>query len=101
VTPVRLALIASIACMLGATDSSAADGFVIPTDPVAKAAFDALERSCARCHQEGRLSERQRPEKNFGNILKLDNELICSITSCRLARTFRSCDLLAAPASPG
>jgi hypothetical protein len=43
-----------------------------PADPVAKAAFDMLAKNCARCHQEGRLSGRERPAKNFGNVLKLD-----------------------------
>jgi hypothetical protein len=43
-----------------------------PTDPVAKAAFDVLERNCSRCHQTGRLISRERPAKQFGNILKLD-----------------------------
>jgi hypothetical protein len=43
-----------------------------PTDPVAKAAFDVLEKNCSRCHQSGKLVDRERPAKNFGNILKLD-----------------------------
>ncbi|MCF2522963.1 DUF4384 domain-containing protein [Bradyrhizobium sp. G127] len=43
-----------------------------PADPVAKAAFDVLEKHCARCHQVGKLVDRERPAKNFGNILKLD-----------------------------
>ncbi len=43
-----------------------------PDDPVAKAAFDVLDKHCARCHQEGALSARERPAKNFGNVLKLD-----------------------------
>jgi hypothetical protein len=49
-----------------------ADDIKVPTDPVAKAAFDALERHCARCHQEGKLQARERPAKNFGNVLQLD-----------------------------
>ncbi len=43
-----------------------------PADPVAKAAFDALEKHCARCHQAGQLAGRQKPAKNFGNVLALD-----------------------------
>jgi hypothetical protein len=43
-----------------------------PADPVAKAAFDVLERNCARCHQQGRLVKRESPASGFGNILKLD-----------------------------
>jgi hypothetical protein len=50
---------------------------VTPTEPVAKAAFDVLDKHCARCHQEGRLIEREKPAKNFGNILKL-NEIAAS-----------------------
>jgi mono/diheme cytochrome c family protein len=43
-----------------------------PEDPVAKAAFEVLEKHCARCHQEGALTARERPSKNFGNVLKLE-----------------------------
>jgi hypothetical protein len=43
-----------------------------PSDPVAKHAFDVLDKHCARCHQEGRLVDRDKPAKNFGNILRLD-----------------------------
>ena len=43
-----------------------------PADPVAKAAFDVLDKHCARCHQNGKLVDRERPAKNFGNVLKLD-----------------------------
>lgn len=49
-----------------------ADAVVPPSDPVAKAAFDVLDAHCARCHQQGKLVNRERPAKNFGNILKLD-----------------------------
>jgi hypothetical protein len=31
-----------------------------------------LDRSCARCHQQGRLEGRGQPASGFGNILKLD-----------------------------
>jgi hypothetical protein len=48
-----------------------ADDIKPPSDPVAKAAFDVLEKHCARCHQEGRLEARERPSKNFGNVLQL------------------------------
>ncbi|MDQ8732581.1 DUF4384 domain-containing protein [Bradyrhizobium sp. LHD-71] len=43
-----------------------------PSDPIARQAFEVLDKHCARCHQEGRLINRDRPAKNFGNILKLD-----------------------------
>ncbi len=43
-----------------------------PGDPIGAAAFEVLEKHCSRCHQAGRLVERLKPAKNFGNILKLD-----------------------------
>jgi hypothetical protein len=43
-----------------------------PTDPVAKAAYDVLDKACARCHQEGKLSSRDKPAKNFGYVLQFD-----------------------------
>ena len=49
-----------------------AEPIVVPTDPVAKAAFDVLDKHCARCHQNGKLVSRERPAKNFGDVLKLD-----------------------------
>src|SRR5687768_8903893 len=50
----------------------AADEIPPPTDPVAKAAYDVLDKHCARCHQDGKLTNRIKPAKNFGNVLKLD-----------------------------
>ncbi|MET0276884.1 MAG: DUF4384 domain-containing protein [Pseudorhodoplanes sp.] len=44
----------------------------VPADPVSRAAFEVLDRHCARCHQDGKLTARERPSKNFGNVLKLD-----------------------------
>ncbi len=52
--------------------TSPAEPIVVPTDPVAKAAFDVLDKNCARCHQAGKLISRERPAKNFGNILQMD-----------------------------
>ncbi len=49
-----------------------AEAVMPPSDPVAKGAFDVLDKHCARCHQIGKLVDRERPAKNFGNILKLD-----------------------------
>jgi Domain of unknown function (DUF4384) len=43
----------------------------VPTDPVALAAFNALEKNCSRCHQAGPTLKRAKPAKNFGNILHL------------------------------
>lgn len=45
---------------------------VPPTEPIAKAAYDVLDKHCARCHQDGKLVSRERPAKNFGNVLKLE-----------------------------
>jgi hypothetical protein len=44
----------------------------VPDDPVAKAAYEMLDKHCARCHQEGKLTARERPSKNFGNVLALE-----------------------------
>jgi hypothetical protein len=74
------ALAASVAATSWAQDAKAPDApaapppvtITPPADPVAKAAFDALDRNCARCHQAGKLVNRERPAKGFGNILKLD-----------------------------
>lgn len=52
--------------------SAPAVAVAVPDDPVARAAFEVLDKHCARCHQEGALSARERPAKNFGNVLKLD-----------------------------
>ena len=52
--------------------TAVADDIIPPADAVARAAFDVLDKHCARCHQEGRLIARERPARNFGNILKLD-----------------------------
>lgn len=60
------------ALMLLPAQDLVAETFVAPEDPVAKAAFDVLDKHCARCHQEGRLIGRDKPARNFGNILELD-----------------------------
>src|SRR6478736_755113 len=44
----------------------------VPTDQVAEAAFEALEKNCSRCHQAGPTLKRAKPAKNFGNILHLE-----------------------------
>ena len=44
----------------------------VPTDAVALAAFNALDKNCSRCHQAGPTLKRAKPAKNFGNILHLD-----------------------------
>jgi len=69
----RFHLAVMVCLILGFTPSVARSQDVKPpADPVAKAAFDTLEKSCSRCHQVGRLVERERPAKAFGNILRLD-----------------------------
>ena len=42
-----------------------------PANEIEKAAFEALEKGCARCHQVGKLEGRVKPAKGFGNILDL------------------------------
>lgn len=65
---------------LGLTFAGAANA-APPSDPVAKAAYDVLEKHCARCHQTGQLSQkdldgvmhtRENPSSNFGNVLQLE-----------------------------
>jgi hypothetical protein len=67
-----LGLVAAIGMAIPLSGAMAATEVTPPADPVAKAAFDVLEKHCARCHQEGKLVNRERPSKNFGNVLKLD-----------------------------
>ena len=43
-----------------------------PKNDVEQKAFDALDKSCARCHQDGSLEDRLKPAKGFGNVLQLD-----------------------------
>lgn len=84
---VMIAMVAGMAVLLGSATmprtafgqdealrkgQPATDAVQPPSDPVAAAAFNVLERNCARCHQEGKLINRERPAKNFGNILKLE-----------------------------
>ena len=57
---------------IAATDLAFAQDIAAPTDPVAKAAFEVLDKHCARCHQDGKLTAREKPAKNFGFVLKLD-----------------------------
>ena len=64
---VAFSIVLSVLAVLAQTQA-----LVAPTDPITRAAFDVLDKHCARCHQDGRLIGRERPAKNFGNILKLD-----------------------------
>jgi hypothetical protein len=63
---------ATLGVTLALAGPAAAEDIVAPSDPIAKAAFDALSKNCSRCHQEGKLTARERPAKNFGFILRLD-----------------------------
>ena len=67
-----LEVAAAIGAAVALCGPALADDIKVPTDPVAKAAFEALDKHCARCHQEGRLEARERPSKNFGNVLQLE-----------------------------
>ncbi len=73
-----VAAVFGLGVSLGGTASAATPP---PSDPVAKAAFDVLEKHCARCHQTGQLSQkdldgvehkRENAASNFGNVLQLD-----------------------------
>lgn len=57
---------------LAAAEKVKAGDIPVPADKVALAAFDVLEKHCARCHQAGASLKRQKPAKNFGNILHLE-----------------------------
>src|SRR5919199_5205871 len=65
-------LLGAGACLAAAAWPALGDDIPVPTDPAAKAAFDMLEKHCARCHQAGRLVKRAKPAKDFGNVLMLD-----------------------------
>ncbi len=52
-------------------EAGEAANIATPEDPVGVAAFAMLDKHCARCHQSGKL-KRQKPAKNFGNVLDLD-----------------------------
>jgi len=67
-----LGIATAIGMTLTLMGSAAAQEIAAPADPTAKAAFDVLTKHCSRCHQEGKLTARERPAKNFGFILKLD-----------------------------
>jgi hypothetical protein len=53
-------------------DAPAIIPVAVPSEPLAKAAFDVLQARCSRCHQEGQLTKLKKPAKNFGFILELD-----------------------------
>ena len=54
-------------------DAAEVDIFA-PTDELETKAQTVLDKSCARCHQVGKLSKgRAKPSKGFGDVLQLDS----------------------------
>lgn len=73
----KFKLLAAIAITLGTASSSvfaesASTTIYTPQTEVEKAAAAALDKHCSRCHQDGKLVNRQKPAKAIGNILQLD-----------------------------
>ena len=66
----------AVAVACGSIALAQAEEVAVPADPIAKAAFDALDKHCARCHQVGKLdptkTKDERPRKDFGFVLQLD-----------------------------
>ncbi len=72
----------AVAAVLGfGLSFSGAANAAPPSDPVAKAAYDVLQKHCARCHQTGELSQkdldgiehkRENAASNFGNVMNLE-----------------------------
>ncbi|MEZ5923073.1 MAG: DUF4384 domain-containing protein [Hyphomicrobiaceae bacterium] len=52
-------------------DTAPAVEVAAPSDPKDLVVFQILEKHCARCHQDGKLVNRLRPAKNFGDVLDL------------------------------
>ena len=67
-----LGMTTAIGVVFTVMNPAGAQEIAAPADSVAKAAFDALDKNCARCHQEGKLKDREKPAKNFGFVLDLD-----------------------------
>jgi hypothetical protein len=68
------------ALLLAFVGFARADDIQEPTDPLAKAAFNVLNKHCARCHEVERLAadRKGRPASGFGNILKF-NEVATNV----------------------
>ncbi|MFM9847483.1 MAG: DUF4384 domain-containing protein [Hyphomicrobiaceae bacterium] len=64
-------MLAAIAVALAQPRAHAEQPISVPSDPVVAMAFAVLERHCARCHQDGRLT-RPAAAANFRNVLHLD-----------------------------
>src|SRR5262249_54946445 len=67
-----LGIATAIGVSMAVMKPAVAQDIAAPADPVANAAFEALSKNCARCHQDGKLVSRERPAKNFGFVLDLD-----------------------------
>lgn len=70
----RRVVVGALAALASAGVNAAAQAeqpIPIPSDPLAAKAFAVLEKHCARCHQNGRLT-RATAAANFRNVLHLD-----------------------------
>lgn len=70
----RRVVVGALAALASAGVNAAAQAeppIPTPSDPVAAKAFAVLEKHCARCHQDGRLT-RATAAANFRNVLHLD-----------------------------
>jgi hypothetical protein len=63
--------LAALAVAFAQPSACAEQPIPVPADPIAAKAFAVLERHCARCHQDGRLT-RATAAANFRNVLRLD-----------------------------
>ncbi len=43
-----------------------------PKNEIERQTIAALNKGCARCHEDGKLEDRLKPAKGFGNVLQLD-----------------------------
>lgn len=68
---VMICAVAALAIAYARPRAHAEQPIPVPSDPVAAKAFAVLERYCARCHQDGRLT-RPTAAANFRNVLRLD-----------------------------
>lgn len=66
-----MGVLAALAVAFVHSRAHAEDRLPVPGDPAAAKAFAVLERHCARCHQDGRLT-RATAAANFRNVLRLD-----------------------------
>lgn len=72
---VVICALAVLAIAYGHRRAHAEQTITVPSDPLAAKAFAVLERHCARCHQDGRLT-RPTAATNFRNVLRLDQLML-------------------------